>query len=295
MSPNWIVMVALNRWDLTEQALHDCLAQKIDPPPQVLLLAHEVSQDFREQLDHMVQRQPRLHAWYFTPGLPSLSASWNTLLKFVWSQGGEHALVVNNDVRLAPHTYRTLQLAREMSDGLFVSAVGRREPDMDWEPYLAGTSTGMVSFMDRGGPDYSCFLITRSCHWRFPFDEGFIPAYGEDCDHHRRLMLDGEGHRIFSVNLPYLHYASATINAEPHKAASWAARLQVSRDHYARKWGGPVNHETYAKPFDPASATEGLTNPELQRMVQELQTMPAMASLKVEPPHASDTETLGNA
>jgi hypothetical protein len=63
-------------------------------------------------------------------------------------------------------------------------------------------------------------------------------------------MLGGDGSRIFSVNLPYLHYASGTINSEPEKALAWAKRIEQSRAHYVRKWGGDVNHERFTIPFD---------------------------------------------
>ena len=134
---------------------------------------------------------------------------------------------------------------------------------MNWAQYFA-TPLDVVD-QPRGGPDFSCFLITKACHDAEPFDERFIPAYCEDNDYHRRLMLSGNGARIFSVNLPYLHYGAATVNADPDpaKLAAWAKRIETARAHYRAKWGGEVNHERYLVPFV-LTGQDGVTNPELQ-------------------------------
>lgn len=276
MTPYWIIIPALNAWHFTEQAIADCLAQTgLPAPPQILIIDTGSRLEVRRELEAWTEREPRLHAWFHRPGLPSLSATWNLGLRFVWQQGGEVALVVNNDVRLAPHTLRTLQLAQETADAFFVSAVGRREVDMEWEPYLAGTKDWMVSFLDRGGPDYSCYLISKEGHEKYPFDEGFIPAYCEDCDNHRRYMLGGDAHRIFSVNLPYLHYGSGTVNDDPSRLAEWAWRIEQSRAYYVRKWGGPVNAERFVVPFEESSAVDHATNPELQALLSTPPSAPA--------------------
>lgn len=293
-TPFWIVMVVINRWDLTQAAIADCLAQRVLPePPQVLVVDGGLPRDERDQLERWSEKEPRLHAWFHTPALPSLSASWNLALRFVWSLGGEVTLVINNDVRVHPSTYSTLFDYLVCHESLFVSAVGRREDDLPWETYFAQPlDEALGSFLtNRGGPDYSCFLITREGHLAYPFDEGFIPAYGEDCDHHRRLMLAGDGHRIFSINLPYLHYGSATVNADPTQAQRWAKQLAQSRAYYARKWGGPVNHEQWRVPFDPESVGIGITNPELQAALRE--AAPAvLGSPAEEAPHAPTADTL---
>lgn len=265
MTP-WIVMPFINCWDMTEQAIQDGLAQTgLPAPPQVLAIDNGSLTPTRDAIDAWAEREPRLHVWHHRPPLTSLSATWNRALDFVWGQGEKIALVVNNDVRLNPWTYHALHQAMGVTEALFVSAVGRREADMDWDTYLT-TLIDHTGLDSRGGPDFSCFLITRACHDGFPFDEGFIPAYCEDLDYHRRVMLGGYGDKIFSVNVPYLHYASGTINQEtdPAKLARWATRIEQSRAHYRRKWGGDVNQERWTIPFDADTDQEGVTTPELQ-------------------------------
>ena len=265
MTPYWIIVPYLNVWEMTKVAIEDFLAQTgLPSPPQVLAIDTGSSREVRAEMEAWMEREPRLHAWFHRPGLPSLSATWNLGLRFVWEQGGEVALVPNNDTRLHSGTYSTLLAAQQATDALFVSAIGRRENDMNWESYFAG-SRPMPDLSQRGGPDFSCFLITQQCHQLVQFDERHIPAFFEDNSYHREMMLAGEGHRIFSVAVPYLHYGSATINADPTKRLSWAKRIDQSRAHYIRAWGGYVNAERYTIKFDESTAQDGVTNPELQR------------------------------
>lgn len=273
-TPYWVIVPFINAWEMTAQAIRDFLDQTgLPSPPQVLAIDNGSRNEVREAIDQWATREPRLSVWHHRPSLPSLSASWNAGLNFVWRQGGEVALVVNNDVRIAPYTYVGLMGALNVSDNLFVSAVGVREPQYqpDAEHPMYWYDEAKYEVVSKGGPDFSCFLISQAGHWKYPFDESFIPAYCEDLDSHRRYMLGGDGHRIFSVNLPYLHYASGTINQEtdPARLAAWAKRIEQSRAYYQRKWGGPVNAERYTIPFDSATAQDGVTTPELQRLCQQ--------------------------
>src|SRR5262245_9777327 len=260
----WILMPVLVP-EHTETAISDCLAQST--PCRLLVINQGVTSTFRERLERIAEDSDRVFVWSHEPRLPSLAATWNHALDFAWASA-EHALVVNNDVRLAPNTLEELQRVMTETDALFVSAVGVREKQ--FSPGQAMLPLDAFDRSARGGPDFSCFLIHRSCHARWRFDERFIPAYCEDLDYHRRLMLDGRGTRIFSVNVPYLHYAAGTLtHLDPKQAQSIKRRVEtVSRAYYVEKWGGPVNHERFRVPFDETSAEDGLTTPELQEEVR---------------------------
>lgn len=263
----WVVMPVLAQRDYTIAAIADCLAQTA--PVRLLVINQGVDTAFREELERIAEQEgDRVLVWSHVPPLPSLAATWNRALDCVWEAGGEEALVVNNDVRLHADTVKTLSLIRAETTALFVSAVGVAAEQFD--PHRIVDN---IADTPRGGPDFSCFLIAKACHQRFRFDEAFIPAFCEDLDYHRRLLLAGEGHRIFSVNLPYLHYASATLKALPPADADRIRRQieSVSRAHYAKKWGGAVNHERLIAPFG-QDGTSGwnddtATTPVLQRRV----------------------------
>lgn len=252
--PVWIVMPILGARQYTITAIADCLAQSV--PVKILLINQGVDDDFRDELERIAEEyDDRILLWSHQPPLPSLSATWNRVLDFVWEVGGTEALVVNNDVRLHPGTVSGLQEVLTGVGALFVSAVGVTAEQF---AEIQG-KTLQVNSAARGGPDFSCFLISQSCHLAFRFDEGFIPAVCEDLDYHRRIMLAGHAKDIFSVNLPYLHYASATLKtATPEvRARIEQAIANGARKHYLAKWGGPVNEERFFTPYDdPMSAAE---------------------------------------
>jgi len=268
----WILMPIAAHPEYTRAAIADCLAQTI--PTRLLLINQGVDDLFREELERIAEEaDDRIVLWHHQPPLPSLAATWNRALTFVWEAGGTEALVVNNDVRLRPDTVEILSLCLGEGRQLFVSAVGVAPEQFDPAAPLQMAiinGDGEACALEKGGPDFSCFLISRACHDRFQFDEGFVPAFCEDLDYHRRLMLAGEGHRIFSVNLPYLHYGSATLKTvEPDQRARIERAIeQQSRAYYQRKWGGPVNAETFVLPFHQAEDRD-ISTPALQRMIQE--------------------------
>lgn len=266
-------MPVLAHPEYTRAAIADVLAQTV--PVRLLLINQGVDDAFREELERMAEYDDaRIFLWSHQPSLPSLSATWNRALDFVWACGGTEALVVNNDVRLSTSTIHHLRGVLQAQDALFVSCVGWDEAHWmdtmfkDREAAMAlDAGAGWIS---RGGPDFSCFLISKAMHARFRFDENFVPAFGEDCDMHRRLMLAGEGSRIFSIALPYLHYASATLKTVDPKTRDQINRAieQGTRAYYQKKWGGSVNGERFVLPFHQTEDRD-VTNPALQRMIQE--------------------------
>lgn len=278
---NPIIMPYIDCVDLTRQAALDCLAQTLPPSP--LLLIDNGSQAEGRALADDLQRTAgapaQILVWHHLPPFPSLGATWNRALRFCWEAGADHALVVNNDVRLAPWTYARLLEVQQKTEAWFVTAVGVTAPQ--FETYLAQGADSAIAALGMptasrkdgmrpegysyGGPDFSCYLITKACHAAYQFDEGFIPGYCEDLDMHRRMLLGGDGHRIFGVNLPFYHIGSATINRSPEAAKRAAVQIeQGSRAYFHRKWGGGCNEERYRIPFDTTSAEDGITTPDLQ-------------------------------
>ena len=258
-APNWIIMPFIDCWDYTRPAASDALAQKIDPQPSLLLIDNGSSYKGRLASEEFCKlKHPNLLLWRHAPPLPSLAATWNRALDFVWEAGGESALVVNNDVRLNRHTYAVLHWAQAHTDALFITGVGVKESEFD--PSTDHWKTPGIPD-DHGGPDFSCFLISHACHEKYRFDENFVPAYHEDGDYCRRMWLVGDGHRIFSVNLPFLHYGSRTINRDEKTAREWAPKFERCREYYVKKWGGVPHEERYLIPFDETSASADVGTP----------------------------------
>lgn len=274
--PVWIVMPVMAGPEMTEAAIGDCLHQSI--PTRLLIVNQAVETPFRERLERLAEEySDRIFVWSHEPTLRSLSATWNRALDFVWACGGQEALVVNNDVRLHSSTVRFLSDALHQTNALFVSAVGVHEESQ------LGFGLDLTDIAaQRGGPDFSCFLISKEGHEKYRFDEHFVPAFCEDLDAHRRYMLGGDGHKIFSVNLPYLHLGSQTLKTvDPNQKRRIERSIeQGSRAYYLKKWGGPVNEETFYYPFNDTEKILphqtgiwerrcGPTTPEIQHFQQQ--------------------------
>jgi hypothetical protein len=248
--------------DQTETALADCLGQSIEGIRVLLVDQGSTADNFARVFSWQID--DRVYVWHHQPPLPSLAATWNRALRFVWSVTTGPAFVLNNDVRLHPRTLELLREVMYLSGAWFVSACNVGEPV--WQQMMKDPQPVVLpSPESKGGPDFSCFRITRECHDQFPFDEHFVPAYCEDLDYHRRLMLAGHRDKIFSVPVPYLHYASGTLKGmSPEQRLITEQQItQGSRAYYEQKWGGPPNQETFRVPFGPEPVA-GVTTPELQ-------------------------------
>jgi hypothetical protein len=278
LNANWIVMPVMAGPEMTLDAISDCLAQSV--PTKILIVNQGVDTAFRQQLERLAEEYPeQIFLWSHEPTLLSLSATWNRALDFVWQIGGAEALVINNDVRLRPATLEWLIKILHLYKALFVTAVAVTKEQYDSAEGLIFPvdPDAELPVLSKGGPDFSCYLISKACHEQFRFDEQFIPAYCEDLDYHRRLMLAGLGDKIFSVNLPYLHLAAGTLKTLDAPARMRVDRLieSGSRAHYRAKWGGPVNQETFYVPFDQPHTTSlmfngpGPTTPEIQAFMRD--------------------------
>jgi GT2 family glycosyltransferase len=261
----WIVMPAVNSPELTQVALKTCLQQSVRT--KVLLILNGGTPEMREAcLTLAGTHSDRVRMWAYTPALP-LAAVWNRGLEMVWRDGGTEALVVNNDVELHRETLQALLEAQRQTGGWCLTPVNVgearwRNKEVAGEPVKAHPILPFDSYdlANRGGPDFSCFLLTEPCHRWFQFDERFTPAYHEDNDFHHRLELAGFGDRIFGLPIPYFHQGSATLKADEELRARWNPIFEAGRAYYVQKWGGTPREETRPYPFgicpDPATGVD---------------------------------------
>ena len=196
------------------------------------------------------QYRDKVLSWHYDPRLP-LASVWNLFMDFVRDLDGKVGWIINNDIEVHPEMLRKLLLAVKERKAWFVSGIG-----VDTKPDVLPVENNG----DFGGPDFSCYVFTVEGWEKYPFDEGFVPAYCEDVDMHRRMMLGGDGQKIFGVNLPFLHHASATINQEKDGPQKFAPLYAQSEKYFVEKWGGPPNKETVG----------GLTTPKLQQREWEI-------------------------
>lgn len=245
-APHWVIMPYRNNLIQTKDAVDDVLKQDVPGGVRLLLINNGGDETVPRYDDARI-----LH-WKYTPGL-SLAAVWNLALEMVWESGGTHAWVVNNDVRLHPSTYQLLLMYLRDEQALFVSANG-----VTWPEYQAFCRSWpmqppAITRQYLAGPDFSCFVIAKACHVQFAFDPAYHPAYCEDLDYHRRLMLEGMGDRIFGTGFPFahLHQGSGTIRSlTPEQRVKLEEAIdRGSRVHHVVKWGGPANQERKIHPW----------------------------------------------
>lgn len=299
----WVIMPWVNDAEMTTQAVKDCLEQTV--PTRVLLIDQGASQaesDFvRAWIEQFETPEgPRVLLWTASPPMLSLGACWNRGLSFVWETGATQALVVNNDVRLRKETIEVLEHVTAEADAWFVSCVGVREGEFHTEGNLQECLENLRLAdgepVQRGGPDFSCFLLQQAGHFAYPFEESLIPAYCEDLDMHRRYLLGGHGPKIFGVNLPFLHYASGTIkHYTPEQREKFNRQYRGVLARYKQLWGGGPSEELWTRKGDPTSLVtdRDVTTPTLHRLDNERQAFERAVESKDDgEPHDEEAQSL---
>jgi GT2 family glycosyltransferase len=191
-------------------------------------------------------------------GIP-LSAAWNMGIDQVFSAGHEYALVCNDDVLFAPYTIDALYWAAKVGSHAVVTAQNVRGAMPNPDSILTmpeGYDSGVqLNPQFGGGPDFACFMIGWTA-WNHigRFDENFVPAYFEDNDYHRRVILSGM--EAASVNTAqYYHYGSQTQNADSVNPVVRPEAFVRNRNHYIVKWGGEPGLEAFYHPYNDPSKT----------------------------------------
>jgi GT2 family glycosyltransferase len=222
-----VVIVARNSLALTKRAVKSVLAQDVTCS---LLVVNNASTD---------GTGPWLRTKEFAFGefseQRSLAACWNCALGTFWFMGFERALVLNNDVELAPYTARYLSSCLDNPDYWqgFVTGIGVSDPKQTKTEEEAST----WSYHIRPHPDFSCFMISREVTDKVGwFDEDYFPAYAEDADYHVRMHRAGI--KAVSVDLPFLHYSAGTLkNASPAEQARIRRGADSNRERFRARYG----------------------------------------------------------
>ena len=242
--PSWIVMPIYNQLALTRDAIASCLAQDIAGGVRVLCVIDRGDAGVTQWL----RAQGKAAQVVEAPGC-GVSKAWNLALEHVFDTlGGEHALVVNSDVRLRPDTYRRL-----VDDGgLFVTCVGTssgakfpgEEPNPD---------------RVRPHPDFSCFLIRRECWQGVGIFDPNMRIYCSDGDYH--LRLNHAGIRAYCLDLPFWHYASGSLKqTDPDDRERILKIAGQDREVFRQKWGFEMGGTEYYAAFGQEYKTEALAS-----------------------------------
>jgi GT2 family glycosyltransferase len=147
-----------------------------------------------------------------------VSGSWNMIMDYAEKVKATHVLMLNDDIYL-----------------------GKSEDEINaiirlWKPDFLCTELNWCSFM----LSVNAYLKVGR------FDEKFFPAYFEDNDYFRRMLL-AEVPMIFNGMLnPIIYRNSMTIQKTPELNNGF----ERNRQYYISKWGGQPTQETFGTPFN---------------------------------------------
>lgn len=190
--------------------------------------------------------QPYIQAnWRNNRGV---AGAWNDGIDQAFNNNCNYVLVINDDVILSPWTIdNQIKILEDGGDSLvsFTSAWNAGIPSgnpFDMMSYPEPESNAWVA-----GLDFACFMITKHCYQTVgKFDEKFFPAYFEDNDYHRRIILSGLNARMVTT-APFFHYGSRTQTTGSVVSHD---QFDINKAYYKRKWGGVPGAEIFATPFN---------------------------------------------
>lgn len=173
------------------------------------------------------------------PGMNlGVAASWNKILRRA-EVLGLTAIISGDDIVVRPDTLERLVNAAEASTGLF--------------------------FYANGASSWAFFLQKPELAEKIGYyDENFWPAYFEDNDYHRRMLLAGENYAMITDAIVD-HDISSTLRGfgdnSPQK--KWLEKeFDKNSRYYGIKWGGPPGQERLGAPnLDAAQHRGGRENP----------------------------------
>lgn len=242
MSKLHIVMVALNNAQMTKEAI-DSIQTKED------WVLHFIDQESTELFD--LPQNTDYHR--FSPRV-SLSEAWNYgIRRSLEDKECEYIFVPNNDVVF--HRSTLDNLIKGIKNGFDFVTCDNVAPRMSLESMQSQQTHGdfkndciVANNWRMQGPDFSGFMLTPNTIQQVGFfDENFIPAYYEDNDYHKRLVLAGIKVKRFS-SAPFYHYGSVT-------AKSVAVNSGKSHAYFGEKWGSMSTENVmdgvgYAHPYN---------------------------------------------
>lgn len=179
----------------------------------------------------------------------ALAKAWNVGIDWAFSDGCEYVMVINDDTVCSPWTIdgqvHLHQMLRE--EGLVLTSGWQVDGPPERMYTLEKPETQMAFPTNL---NFSCFMINKdTIHLVGYFDERFYPAYFEDNDFHRRILLLGlKGH--VCLQAPFFHYGSATQQSQ-HGVDHH--QFEQCQQYYIEKWGGGPGGEVFSHPYNNSS------------------------------------------
>jgi len=148
-----------------------------------------------------------------------VAASWNWACQWAWARGHDAIALLNDDLALTDQ-----------------GTLFRFRDAVECEPRQ------LYFLVGRG---FSAACLTRTVWDEVgEFDEGFWPAYMEDCDYHWRAKL--RGIPAGDLDIPSEHVGSMAIRSDTELEAIVSRLFWPRHARYQAKWGGYPGREVYS-------------------------------------------------
>lgn len=147
-----------------------------------------------------------------------VSGSWNMIMDYAEKVNATHVLMLNDDIFLGKNELDIKTILRL------------------WNPEFLCTELNWCSFI----------LSTNIYTKVGKFDEKFFPAYFEDNDYFRRMLLANVFITFNAMLNPTIYRNSMTIQKNPELNNNF----EKNRQYYISKWGGQPTQETFKTPFN---------------------------------------------
>ena len=164
-----------------------------------------------------------------------VAAAWNEGMDWAWNDGYRYAIIANDDSYFEPGSIRKIYDAMKETRACLISP----------NPNGAHAAQGLID-----GADFFNFMIDipqliKECGY---FDENFQPAYFEDNDMHRRIILSGAKAYIHTEAIAG-HHGSATQYLDRNNPVCPPHQFENNRRYYTEKWGGEPGREVCTTPY----------------------------------------------
>lgn len=206
-----IIIPVFNRPDLLRKAI-----DSIDFPWQHLVLVanHLSVMSDAKEIERSFANVHVVHAGF--------NLGFGASANYVFRRYPAPWLLLNNDIIFHPGSVEAMMKAYEADPDLCMITAGE----------------GMTSAL----------FTKHGIGFVGDFDENFWPAYCEDCDWVRRMVLSG-GRSISAEGASVEHAGSQTINSDPFLSKLNSITHRHNQEYYRKKWGGSIHQEVHTLPF----------------------------------------------
>ena len=147
-----------------------------------------------------------------------VSGSWNMIMDYAEKVKGTHVLILNDDIYLGKSEEEIKTIIRL------------------WNPEFLCTELNWCSF-----------ILSVDAYLKVgKFDENFFPAYFEDNDYFRRMLLTGVNITNNAMLNPVIYRNSMTIQKSPELNSGF----EKNSHYYISKWGGQPTQEKFTTPLN---------------------------------------------